>query len=217
MLNKQKGNMYGWVTHTWNPIKGTCPHDCSYCYMKRFPQGELRFDEKCMNDNLKGGNTIFVGSSTDMFANAVSTEWIDKVLEHCNKFKDNTYLFQTKNPERFRFHIHKLPPKHILGTTIESTSIGYSKAPHTVERMRQMEMIEGRKMISIEPIWDFNLRLMLEWIRRIKPEFVSIGADSKGSNLPEPPKENINALITELLVHEGIEVKIKDNLKRLLR
>ena len=41
--------MYPWVTHTWNVIKGKCPHDCSYCYMKRFPQGELRFDEKELN------------------------------------------------------------------------------------------------------------------------------------------------------------------------
>ena len=46
MLNKQKGNMYGFVTHTWNVIKGKCPHDCEYCYMKIFPLGELHFDEK---------------------------------------------------------------------------------------------------------------------------------------------------------------------------
>jgi len=25
MLNEVKGNMYGWVTHTWNTIKGKCP------------------------------------------------------------------------------------------------------------------------------------------------------------------------------------------------
>ena len=27
--------MYEFVTHTWNPIKGKCYHDCSYCYMKK--------------------------------------------------------------------------------------------------------------------------------------------------------------------------------------
>ena len=26
--------MYEFITHTWNPIKGKCYHDCSYCYMK---------------------------------------------------------------------------------------------------------------------------------------------------------------------------------------
>ena len=32
-LNVAKGNMYGFITHTWNPIKGHCYHQCSYCYM----------------------------------------------------------------------------------------------------------------------------------------------------------------------------------------
>ena len=31
-LNESKGNMYSWVTHTWNTIKGECPHGCTYCY-----------------------------------------------------------------------------------------------------------------------------------------------------------------------------------------
>lgn len=46
MLNKSKGNMYPWVTYTWNPIKGKCPHECRYCYMKGYPQPELHLDEK---------------------------------------------------------------------------------------------------------------------------------------------------------------------------
>jgi len=92
MLNKTKGNMYPWVSHTWNPIKGKCPHDCSYCYMKRFPQGELRLDEKALKDNLGEGNFIFVGSSCDMWSNDIPSLWIKKVLEHCRKF-DNCFFF----------------------------------------------------------------------------------------------------------------------------
>ena len=30
-LNKSKGNMYPWLTHTWNPLAGECPHKCTYC------------------------------------------------------------------------------------------------------------------------------------------------------------------------------------------
>lgn len=33
-LTKSRGNMYPFVTHTWNAIKGMCFHDCPYCYMK---------------------------------------------------------------------------------------------------------------------------------------------------------------------------------------
>lgn len=29
-LNKSTGNMYKFITHTWNTIKGECPHGCSY-------------------------------------------------------------------------------------------------------------------------------------------------------------------------------------------
>ena len=35
-LRNSKGNMYEWVTHTWNTVKGECYHNCSYCYMKRW-------------------------------------------------------------------------------------------------------------------------------------------------------------------------------------
>ena len=52
--------MYEWVTHTWNAIKGICPHDCAYCYMKRFPLKEPRLDEKEMLTDLGHDNFIFI-------------------------------------------------------------------------------------------------------------------------------------------------------------
>ncbi len=70
-LRKQTGNMYSFVTHTWNPIKGRCPHECEYCYMRRFPQGPLHLDEKELWTDLGSGNFIFVGSGTDMWAEEV--------------------------------------------------------------------------------------------------------------------------------------------------
>ncbi len=68
---KNKGNMYDFVTHRWNPIKGKCPHECAYCYMKRFPLGPLHLDEKELRTDLGSGNFIFVGSGTDMWAEEV--------------------------------------------------------------------------------------------------------------------------------------------------
>ncbi len=211
-MNKVKGNMYNWVTHTWNPIKGKCPHDCSYCYMKRFSLPELHLDEKCMKDDLGQGNFIFVGSSTDMFADEVSVLWIAKVLEHCKKF-DNKYLFQSKNPAIF--NAFSFPEKTIFGTTIETNYINnfLSKAPLTTVRADMMRKIKGKKMVSIEPIINFGLDFFVDMIKAIKPEFVSIGADSKGHNLPEPSWEKVQELIKEL--KKFTEVKIKDNLIRL--
>ncbi|GAI23708.1 unnamed protein product, partial [marine sediment metagenome] len=102
-LNKQKGNMYPFVTHTWNPIRGKCPHDCVYCYMKVYPQPELHFATKEMETNLGIGNFIFVGSSTDMWAYEAEGNWILDTLKHCCKYSLNRYLFQSKNPARFEF------------------------------------------------------------------------------------------------------------------
>lgn len=32
-LNKSKGNMYEFITDTYNIVKGACDFGCSYCYM----------------------------------------------------------------------------------------------------------------------------------------------------------------------------------------
>lgn len=210
-LNKQKGNMYAFVTHTWNPIRGKCPHDCSYCYMKVYPQGDFRFVEKEMETNLGEGNFIFVGSSTDMWARNVFVNWILDTLDHCYKFK-NRYLFQSKNPQRFQGFF--FPDDVILGTTIESNrDYRMSKAPIPFERMMAMTYLDKPKMVSIEPIMDFDLNILPFWIKDIKPEFVSIGADSKGHKLPEPPPDKLQQLVDEL--QNFTTVKLKDNLKRI--
>jgi len=120
MLRESKGNMYSWVTHQWNAIKGECPHGCTYCYMKRWgKQKPLRFDESELRTDLGSGNFIFVGSSCDMWANIIPDEWIFRTLCHCNKF-DNTYLFQSKNPVRFLDFMEEMPERIYLCTTIET-------------------------------------------------------------------------------------------------
>ena len=100
MLNKSKGNMYSWVTDTWNPIKGVCSHGCSYCFMRKW--GHLkpaRLEDSEFKTDLGKGNFIFVGSSTDDWAAAIPDDWIQKTLDYCDKF-ENQYLFQSKNPSR---------------------------------------------------------------------------------------------------------------------
>jgi len=215
-LNKQTGNMYPFVTHTWNPIRGKCPHDCIYCYMKVWKQNPLDIHEKEFSTDLGNGNYIFVGSSTDMWSLPVLDEWIDSTLEHCRNYPQNTYLFQSKNPLRFIDWENDFPPTTILATTIESNrSLIQPNCPSPTERVGAMVGITNRKTVTIEPIMDFDLDVMVDWIKQIAPKFVSIGADSKGHHLPEPSGDKIRALIAEL--EEITQAKQKDNLKRLLR
>jgi DNA repair photolyase len=217
-LNKQTGNMYPFVTHTWNPIRGKCPHDCLYCYMKVYPQPELHFAQKELGTNLGQGNFIFVGSSTDMWCKETLNAWIMYTLGHCKQFA-NRYLFQTKNPARFIKFLGTFPPDTILGTTIESdVHYGdFSKAPSPVDRFDAMMRLRAEgipRMVSIEPIMAFHIDTIARWVTAIKPEFVSIGADSKGHNLPEP-----NATLTRKLIknlRSITKVYVKDNLNRII-
>jgi DNA repair photolyase len=212
-LNESKGNMYEFITHTWNAIKGACFHDCTYCYMKRWGKLKpVRLDEKELKTDHGTGNFIFVGSSCDMWAQDIPEEWILKVLDKCTD--ENKYLFQTKNPENIR---RILPYESRVCVTIE-TNRWYGdimqNSPHPIERFKQCQLIRHPLYITIEPIIDFDLGQFQKWMRILSPLQINIGADTGKNNLPEPPKEKILALINILekftIVHQ------KSNLKRLL-
>ena len=217
-LNKQKGNMYDFVTHTWNPIKGRCIHGCIYCYMQRFwdmmKNDKFRLDEKELKTNLGEGNFIFVGSSTDMWLG--KTEWISKVLVHIAKYPKNTYLFQTKFP--FGFYDWTFYDNQILGITLESNRRypEISTTSNPLKRVRDfMEIEHSRKMVTIEPILDFDVLPLATMIATIEPEWVNIGAATGVHDMPEPSREKILLLGAEL--KKFTEVKYKPNLKRLLK
>lgn len=232
-LNKQRGNMYPWVTHTWNPIRG-CLHGCTYCYIKSIPNydSKPRLVEKELKYSLGEDNTIFVGSASDMFGDWVPAEWIRSVLRHTFRFNNN-YLFQTKNPRRFAEFAPLFPYKTILGTTIETNrKTRLSLAPPFSERVRELrrislliypiEIAEGAlsyrhfdTMVSIEPIMDFDLKELVDGICTIQPKFVSVGADSKRHSLPEPSPEKLRNLLE--ILEKFTEVRVKKNLRRLLR
>lgn len=57
---------------------------------------------------------------------------------------------------------------------------------------------------------------MLDQIKKAKPNFINIGADSKGCGLPEPTGLQVQALIKGIK-DLGIEIRVKHNLERLLR
>jgi len=216
-MQKSKGNMYKFVSHTWNCIKGKCPHDCKYCYMKVYPQGALHFAESELRTNLGKDNFIFVGSSCDMFANIIPKEWIIKTLEHCNRF-DNKYLFQSKNPIRILDMMKYLPKKCVIGTTIESNRHYKEMGDTPSPKSRALVMFTLKQyyetMITIEPIMDFDVVELVNLIKIAKPTWVNIGADSKNNSLPEPEKEKLLELIEG--VSKVTEIKKKTNLERLL-
>lgn len=214
--------MYEFVSHTWSPIKGKCSHDCSYCYMKKWgEQPPLHLDEKDLETNLGEGNFIFVCHTCDLFAEDVPAEWIIKVLAQCRYYDDNKYLYQSKNPKRFCEFTNRFPTNVVLATTIETNrDIVDSKAPSVKDRAEYLGILASWQkgfdtMVTIEPIFDFDLEELVDLIVLANPEWVNIGADSKGHGLPEPSREKVEKLVQAL--QNETDVKLKGNLRRITK
>lgn len=223
-----KGNMYNWVTGTWNPIGGACPHDCSYCYVKTFRipalkrkySGPPKLITYELKKNLGKNKFWFVGSCFDIFASEILNDWIIRTLIECQHY-DNKYLFQSKNPARISSYIDIFPLKSIIGTTIE-TNRRYPQmgdAPPPENRVSWMNYISKHLpypeiMVTVEPIMAFDMIPLITAIKLCNPEWVNIGADSQGYNLPEPPADEIKELIYHL--KKFTKVKVKKNLKRII-
>jgi len=127
---------------------------------------------------------VFVGSMCDLFGEWVPDEWIEEVFEACAAAPWHTYLFLTKNPERYnRFRrAGMLPEKHWYGTTvtkyIDRFFRGDPNLPSTVRKT----------FASIEPllgpvISDHPIRAALNPV-----DWIIIGAETgnrKGKVVPE--------------------------------
>lgn len=216
--------MFSCVTETWNPLGGACPHKCVYCFARKLAEknhmekyfGEIRLIEKEFHRQFKEGEMVFVQDMSDLFAERVPTEYIQKVFEHVKKFPKTTFLFLTKNPERYN-DVGALPSNAVYGATIESDKITpeISSAPGIWSRAFGLWKAKGvfntRVMVSIEPVLDFNLDIFLTDLRIIQPEFVYLGIDNYNCGLPEPDINKVKKLIEGL--QKFTDVKIKPTLE----
>jgi len=231
-LKKTDGNMYPWVTHTHSHLGGACPHQCSYCYVQamasRFPNMKARYSgvpkiyKKELAVNYGSGRTIFLEHMNDLFASGVSHRDRMRILAHAREYRENKYVFQTKNPAIAIHYRYCFWEGWMIGTTIETNRQYPGIMGNTPPPSGRMEGMEQwcfcadwvRRFVTVEPILDFDVRKLSAMIRRCKPEFVNIGADSKGTGLPEPRWEKVQALIDDLSAFE-IEIRQKRNLDRL--
>jgi len=206
--------MYDFVTHTWNAIKGHCVHECRYCFMRRWSLKPLHFDNSELKTDLGSGNFIFVGSSTDDFAEGVPSEWIIRMLDHCEKH-DNRYLFQSKNPARFlEFITHPVFQKAVVCTTIESNRFYpevMKNSPSIESRVQAMSELAAKGIptyVTCEPLLEFDLPDLVSMLKACHPQQVNVGRNSRREILlPEPTSNDVQVLISELSTFSKVEVK----------
>ena len=234
-MAKKNGNMYEWISDTANPLGGECIHKCGYCFVEKLKHakpvikkkytGDPEISENGLKKICGKGKFIFVCDMTDLFADNVPFSYIEKVINKCKSKPENKYLLQTKNTKRMFDLMYLFSDIHLqifsVCTTFES-NIYYpedmGKAPVPMDRIKEFKRLGFSnldKYITIEPIMDFDLNIVVEEIRGVMPLQVNIGADSGNNNLSEPPKEKILELIKQL--ETFTKVKQKSNLKRLLK
>jgi len=141
---------------------------------------------------------------------------IHHIKAHNERASHKQYYFQSKQPEYFKQFLAEFPSNAILVTTLETNrDAGYeraSKAPLPTIRYKQFKALAyPHKVVTVEPIMDFDLTEFQRMLVSLNPLYVWIGFNSrpKEVKLPEPSKDKVNDLIVGLSL-KGIEVKEKD-------
>lgn len=220
-MNRKIRNMYAkLIEFTWNPITGSCPHECLYCFVKALlgmALRPLRINWDVLDEDLGSGHTIFVCSSLDLMAEDMPKGWILQVLNRCTKFA-NRYFLQSKNPRRFLEFKEQLEVLDVLlFTTIETNRryVEMGDAPAVDARAKAMAELAEMGFntgVTIEPILDFDLDAMVSLVEKCHPQQVFIGRDSKHiCQMHEPAPEKVIDLCLALQTR-GMVVTLKSNL-----
>lgn len=232
MVANTKTHMYRENRKSINWFVG-CEHNCVYC-KPSFQRQAKRSRKHCQRhydyephahlekllrvppDTL-GDEFIFFPSLGDpTFA---SLNELTEALDYVEKYRSVTFLMQTKDPTMFLLN-RSFPQNLILGITLE-TNQRYFKTPSHYKNYSQisnapipytrwhifLEAKHTRKMVTIEPILDFDLEQFVEIIKLINPEVVYIGYDNHNCKLPEPPLAKTLELIEELKKFTEVRVK----------
>src|SRR5208337_1121856 len=107
-----------------------------------------------------------------------------------------------KNPKRYIELLPHIPENVILGATIETTNDEIiqtdkvSNAPLPSQRYEAMKELDWkRKIVSIEPVMDFDLKTFSKWIEEISPFIVYVGYDNYCHKLREPTLKQTTELM----------------------
>lgn len=225
----KKSMMYA-ETKTWSPFKG-CEFNCIYCkpsfqrICKLYNTCELckqyvphYHPERLHPNKIPNAKIVFVcGNGDIIFCDPDYVRKIINVIKEKNKtHPEITYYFQSKNPICFKQYISDFPKNVILVTTLETNrDEGYekiSKAPKPSKRYIDFLRLDyPRKVVTIEPVMDFDELTFLTWIFHIQPEYVWVGYNSRPNDvqLPEPSKEKLYRFL-KALKDFGIEIKEKE-------
>jgi hypothetical protein len=216
-------------TKSWNPFVG-CRYDCVYCkpsFQKLIAWlGGMHDCEGCRHysphthpkrlNNIPPNRAIFVCEDGDIaFADPKFMARVFQAMR-ADKKKGRIWFIQSKDPKCLQKYLKLLPQNTYIATTLETNrDEGYpkiSKAPKPFQRYKDfLDLRWPNKIVTVEPLMDFDLPTFADWIESIKPEAVFVGYNShpKAVQLPEPDKKKVWKLI-RALEDAGITVLKKE-------
>jgi DNA repair photolyase len=228
--NPVRGCTHGCGISADNP-KGYCWARAQHeRYGRTTPFEEATLSDKILNEKFPNDGTwILVSSTGDLFCPGVPHDWINLVLDRIAEKhlqpglrSYNTFLLPTKNPNRFFKFWPKLKDlrddrRIVLGTTIETNRLVPGHAPPTIDRylaMSELHRLGFRTFLSLEPLADFDLQIMIHYIRGIEPEHIEMGLENYTQILPKPPMDKIKTLYNKLK-DLGYDILLKTNIAHL--
>lgn len=147
----------------------------------------------------------------DLWSKIVPFEWQRRVMCQIERYPKTRFLLLTKNPNGYKKYFEKwgsFPENCVLGITVETnrSTMEWSFAPCPETRFDNFKQVSHeQKMVSVEPIMDFDALKFLNRILSVKPKFVAVGYDNYGNGLPEPSLEETMRFIERL---EGAGIKV---------
>ena len=200
-----------WAEFTSNPVKGKCPVDCSYCYVKSFRErygwpDDIAFHPEELEriKRRKQPANIFMGSTIELFHDQ-TIQYMPEIMETVKDCPQHTIMFLTKQPQ----NLVKFSPFP------DNCYVGVSATDYWayVNACNYLSQVEAKvKYLSLEPL--------LSWGKEETYFFESgginqviIGCQTKPTVMP---RIEWVADIVEAADQAGVAVFLKDSLKPLI-
>lgn len=158
-----------WTEATWNPVTGCSKVSpgCDHCYAETFAERfrgvrghpyEQGFDLRLWPDRLdipfrwRRPRLVFVNSMSDLFHDAVPTNFIADVVEVMARTPQHTYQLLTKRPGRMASVLRRLRPDPLpnvwLGTSVESQRWAEVRIPKLIETPASVHFLSCEPLLA---------------------------------------------------------------------